>query len=322
VYVALVGVSEYPNLPNSRQLLGPKSDVRELRRFLLAAGVPSTHVSVLADGLPESLQLPTRSAILDLWKQQQAHAQRGDTVLLYFAGHGAQQPQLMRSGFREPDGLDELFLPRDTGRWEDAGVVNAIVDDEIGAHIDRLREDGINVIAWFDSCHAGDSVRNSRNGTYRTRAVPAEDLGVPIGLQQKAIHGNSPTKRALGMSANTKRSHTVRPKPATNGGISERGYLIALYASRPHERTREEVLPIGRGDHREYRGVFTATVLEVLRDDLVTSTSPGRQSLSAQDLIARVKATYLRKMRNNITPYYESDPPEAGQMPLLRLLVR
>lgn len=320
VFASLVGVSEYPSLSEPRQLLGPKADVREMRRFLIEVGIPVEHISVLADGVPESGQLPTRAAILALWRQQHARLRGGDTLLLYFAGHGAQQPQLSGTGYREPDGLDELFLPRDIGRWNANGVANAILDDEIGAHVDHLRDRGINVMAWFDMCHAGDSVRSTRSGQPKIRAVPNEELGVP---PMSSVGRRAPSRL-------NRDAHRLLASPAESGrviadrtmreGAGSRGFLLALYASRSHERTREEVLPSTAGKHREYRGVFTATTLGILHAELNAIRLGAPTSLSARTLMQRLKTSYLKSSGPPVTPYIEASPIQVAAEPLLRLL--
>lgn len=58
---------------------------------------------------------PTRQAILDALHTLSEELQRDDFVYLHFSGHGSQQPQSKGKLSRETDGLDEIFLPTDTG---------------------------------------------------------------------------------------------------------------------------------------------------------------------------------------------------------------
>ena len=53
----------------------------------------------------------SRAALADL----AGKVQRDDFVYLHLSGHGAQQPQAKTGN--ETDGLDEIFLPNDIGKW-------------------------------------------------------------------------------------------------------------------------------------------------------------------------------------------------------------
>ena len=143
-HALLVAVSQYPNLDKDLWLSGPKNDAKLVRNFLLANRLvkfDESNVITLADGVDDA-DLPTlaniRQAVIDLEKNLQS----GDFVYLHFSGHGSQAPALKPD--QELDGLDELFLPADTGAWnKSVGTVeNALVDDEIGSLIDRLRKKG------------------------------------------------------------------------------------------------------------------------------------------------------------------------------------
>ena len=147
-HALLIGVSGYPTLPEQRRLKGPANDVQLLRAALLKIGVPPQQIEVLADTVPGSAGLPTRNAILTSMDRLAQRAKSGDWVVLYFSGHGSQQPQVARAGMVvEPDGLDEIFLPYDVGTWDGGrkAVQGAIVDDEIGQGIAKLTRQQINV---------------------------------------------------------------------------------------------------------------------------------------------------------------------------------
>ena len=116
-HALLVAVSQYPNLDKDLWLSGPKNDAKLVRNFLLANRLvkfDESNVITLADGVDDA-DLPTlaniRQAVIDLEKNLQS----GDFVYLHFSGHGSQAPALKPD--QELDGLDELFLPADTGAW-------------------------------------------------------------------------------------------------------------------------------------------------------------------------------------------------------------
>ena len=166
-YAVLVGVSKYPHLKSHLQLEGPVNDVVLMRQVLREKGFADDHIQVLAEG--DQTRLPTRNNILTTLTRLTEQVQADDFVFLYFSGHGSQQPIASAANkHREPDGLDELFLPRDIGYWQDdVGVVeNAIVDDELNTVITTLRDKGAFTWAVFDSCHSGTMTRGVKKSRH------------------------------------------------------------------------------------------------------------------------------------------------------------
>ena len=235
----LVGVSGYPSLPEARRLRGPRNDVPLMRDALQRAGMPPEGIVLLADGVPGSAGLPTRGAILAALAALAARAEPGDWVVVYFSGHGSQQPQPPvppgSSRYREPDGLDEIFLPYDIGRWDGriGSVQGALVDDEIGVALAAIGVRGARVWAIFDTCHAGDMARawhGAQPGrTYR--AVPPEALGVPLRHPARVTGAGhlAPVAQPSGRRA-------TAATPASAGPV-------LFYASHPDEPAAEEPLP-------------------------------------------------------------------------------
>lgn len=239
----LVGVSTYPLLP-SKSLVGPGNDVLLMAESLARLGFPGDLTVTLSEASGEA-RWPTRANILHQLDQLAGTVDRGDWVLLYFSGHGAQVPQ-QRSGhgYREPDGLDEVFLPRDTARWDPQSrrVDGAILDDEFGVVIEKIRARGVAVWVIFDTCHSGDMMRGPVDVADKQspvqRYVSPADLGIPA-----AEWGKPAVKR--------------RPPPrGARPGLT--GAWVAFFASQPDEPTLEEWLPdpVQPGIKRRY-GLFT-----------------------------------------------------------------
>ena len=117
----LVAVSGYPDA--KMRLEGPANDARLLYEVLIQRGFDRADIRVLADGIgsgdPDGIEVagqPTRQAIVDAFGLLAAASGPGDEVFIAMSGHGTQQPARDRRS--EPDGLDELFLPIDVGRWD------------------------------------------------------------------------------------------------------------------------------------------------------------------------------------------------------------
>lgn len=132
-----------------------------IRDTLGALGI--AEVTILADGV-EGGTLPTRAAILDAFAAMARVSRQGDLVFVSMSGHGTRQPDIDGD---ETDGLDEVFLPSDTGRAEGGArtIPNALVDDEIGAAVLAIRKTGADVFLVMDSCHSGTGLRAASTDT-------------------------------------------------------------------------------------------------------------------------------------------------------------
>jgi len=269
----LVGVSGYPGLSERLRLNrgvdrdprrdGPANDVGLIRELLVQdKGFPSQNVTVLADGI-QGEPKPTRDAILGGLSALAKKSGKGDFVFLFFAGHGSQQPVSQSTeGVSEPDGFDEIFLPYDVSGWNmDAKEVqNAILDDEMGAAITRIRNTGAFVWVVFDSCHSGTMTRGGADDETQTRYVdPIADLGIPVEAQ---------------MAAQAKATETLsRGVPAAEAPIEDAvdlnpgaGGYVGFFAVQSNQQTQQTMLP-RRVKGRKSHGWFTFSIAQVVRQN-------------------------------------------------------
>lgn len=108
-------------------------------------GFNEDHITLLAN------DKATRKAIVDGIKQLTAISQKGDLVVVYYAGHGS---QIRNIASNEADQKDETIVP------SDAYLGSAdIRDKEINELFYRLSEKGVILTAIFDSCHSGSISR-------------------------------------------------------------------------------------------------------------------------------------------------------------------
>jgi hypothetical protein len=294
IHALLVGVSEYPALDQQMWLSGPRNDVALYRDLLLDRGLARQDIIVLADGL-EGAADPGRQAVMDALDALAGKVAAGDFVFMLFAGHGSQQPA--RAGDdAETDGLDEIFLPRDIGRWdgERAAVPNAITDNELGTAIERIRERGAFVWAVFDNCHSGTITRAMPAPGERDRQLKPEALGIDPATLAAA------QARAAG--------ERTRGGPQVERGLFDasavadgRGGFVAFYAAQSQETTPEASLPLYAADARP-RGLFSYTLYQVL------ATHPGA---SYRQTIEQVLQTYQGMGRQQPTPTYEGSSLDA-----------
>lgn len=286
-HALLIGVNDYPNLDERWWLKGPGNDVALVATYLTTeAPVPflPENVTVLSDGV-EGASDPTLAAIRQAFADLTAEVQPGDFVYLHFSGHGSQSPAL--DAATELDGLDEIFLPRDIGKWSDkVGVVeNSLVDDEIGALIDGLRAKGANVWAVFDSCHSGTATRSIEltDDEVLMRQLPPEALGMdPEMVEEVATR-----------SLTTAEDQADAPFD----GAEAEGSFVAFFAAQTNEVTPEKKLPRGKPD-RKPQGVFTFTLMEVLAE------YPGATYAQlGQEVLRRYSVGNLARS----TPLFEGD---------------
>jgi len=293
-YALLVGVSQYPNLDSSMWLDGPHNDVQLFAEFLRGRGVADADLRVLADGVPGAGD-PTKKAILTELDSIAARAQPGDVAFLMFAGHGSQQPAKDDDLRNEPDGLDEIFLARDVGKWdgEIAALPNAITDNELGAAIGRIRDRGAFVWAVFDNCHSGTITRAMPLPGEKDRQVKPEALGIdPKVLAAAAARAQAVGERTRGGSAPLRQA---TPELDRGGGSPTRGGFVAFYAAQSQETTPEASLPMYAPDAVP-RGLFSYTLYQVL------ATHPDATYRQA---IEQVLQTYQGMGRQQPTPTYE-----------------
>jgi len=302
----LVAVSDYPTLAERLQLRGPRNDVRRLNAVLQQRGFSPDHITVLADGVPGAAP-PTYGRIVGALEAMAASARPGDTLFLYMAGHGSQQPAPpgALTSREEPDGLYETFLPADVGRWDGtaATVQNSIADHQIRRYVARMLDQGAFVWAVFDTCHSATLVRDVATSALaddgeeiRYRNVAPSDLGVPDAAMAAAA------------SAATVDAEVV---VRTRGGTS-RGGSVFFYAAQTTERTPELRQPPQHPQSRPY-GLFSFVLTQLLEQ---------AHSVSYRQLAQAVLAQYAALPYARVTPLFTGTALDApllgGRAPAVR----
>ncbi len=142
----IIAVGDYRKV--SPALPGTVQDATNMRAFAMShLGFRRDEVKMLVD------EEATRSNILDTAERVLIGDTRpGETVFLYFSGHGYQQ---FDQNNDEADRLDETLVPYDAFYDEQGTLQNMITDDEIAGLFSRLN--GRRVLFVVDACHAGTS---------------------------------------------------------------------------------------------------------------------------------------------------------------------
>lgn len=299
-HALLIACTAYPNLPPKVSLVGPNHDAALVRDYLTkAAPVPfkPENVTILADDVDGAAGSPTHANILAALKglAENPDLKRDDFVYIHLSGHGAQQPQF-REG-NESDGLDEIFLPADTGKWEDRekGVPNALVDDDIGAALDAIRAKGAFVWVIFDCCHSGTATRAAPVGEdmVAERKVEHRDLGIPD-AEMASAEAASATR---GVGAEQERTTAFSLTAPSAGQSIAKGGLVAFYAAQTIETTPEMPLPKGAEDAVKY-GLFTYTIFSKLAEN---------PNITYRQLGHAVLQQYAADSRQRPTPLFEGE---------------
>ena len=261
-HALLIGVSALALQPRATWLRGPQEDVAALRRVLPGHGFAPQCIQVLADGVPDTLApLPTRAVLLAALDGMAARLAPGDTVLLYWSGHGVRVAGPAKD-MAEPDGRLACLLAHDAARVADAGawpLQGAVADAEVGARIDAWLALGAHVLAVFDTCHAASATRAAQPGV-AWRGLQVADLAPP---------GRAGAAQA-GPARLPERLPAPRPRPE--------GY-VGLFACGELQRT-----PEWRGRDGTVRGLFTAALCAALAPGSVPA---GREALPDYAALAR-----------------------------------
>ncbi len=191
----LVGASDYGADPlGLGDLAGPRNDVLALADVLVERGAKAGDLTILttraemadyrATAALRVAGAPDREAVIAGLMDLIDRARPGDQVVIQLAGHGWRQAERIVGS--EPDGFDEVFLPGGYGGGLEsldpkgvAAVPGAILDDEIGVAVDRLRAKGADVIFIGDFCHSGDSTRARPNLDGKARGRKLEVAEAP-----------------------------------------------------------------------------------------------------------------------------------------------
>ena len=149
-----------------KDLHGAVNDARAIKRTLASVyGLDfdadgSDCASENAQSITLINQCATRKAIFAAWNRQIAASSPGDTLILYFAGHGSRF--IDDQEFRQASGYNGTILPHDARNPKPApGAAEAEIRDvEIKEVIDDATAKGVNVVTIFDSCNSGTITRD------------------------------------------------------------------------------------------------------------------------------------------------------------------
>jgi len=141
-YAIIVGVSDYRNDEDIRDLQYSTVQARQLRDLLIQLGAAtSVNITLLTDSAA------TKAAIQGAFQRVASLDRPTDTVIFYFSGHGGSFPD--RDG-DESDSQDEYICPYETSRTD---MSTRLTDDEFGMLVNQLESRSVAI--FIDACHSG-----------------------------------------------------------------------------------------------------------------------------------------------------------------------
>lgn len=247
-WALLIGINEYPKLPDQYNLQGCLNDVTAIKALLTSPqfAFPPQNILTLTSPAADRSRLATRENILAAFTRHLISNTRvgnGDIIVIYYSGHGSQVPDAEGD---EEDGYDETIVPCDAGpdRSKREDVVD-ITDDEISAMLDQLAARTRNINLIFDSCHSGTVTRalmdaESEDAQGRERYLPPATYPIAQPVRRAAT-------RSMG--------------PSDWMPLSD-GYVL-LSACMAHERAREDRFNFWR---RKQHGIMTYYLMEAMKE--------------------------------------------------------
>jgi uncharacterized caspase-like protein len=165
-YAVVIGVGRYesPSIPALRYSV---ADAEAMQAVLLASGnFKKENVLLLTDRTERKPTLRNIKYALGTFLARAAG--KDDTVIVYFAGHGA--PEVDRRGV-ERDGLAKYLIPSDADP-EDL-FSTALPMDDLQTIFDRIEAE--RVVIFLDACYSG-AAGGRTFAARRTRAGAVDDL--------------------------------------------------------------------------------------------------------------------------------------------------
>ena len=143
IWAVVIGINDYPNV---RQLKFAVNDAKAFYDYLVSRShIPAENVTLLLD--QEATLTRLRSTLGTHLKRK---AGKDDMVIIYFAGHGSTEKDVMSP---DGDGLEKYLLPYDADRRD--FYASALPMREISHIFNRVRSERLVFLA--DSCYSGAS---------------------------------------------------------------------------------------------------------------------------------------------------------------------
>lgn len=237
----IVGNDHYTDITD---LSGAIQDARMMEAYVLKTlRVESGRILTIFDA--------TRNDLLHHLSEHFAQANRGDTLLFFYAGHGASYP-LYNTGITGGAAI-EAICPSNRGPKSDGSVIQDISDRELNAIFSTISHRvGPNITVILDCCHAGGMQRQMTSRF--TREDNDEDVA-----SRRAPPIQHGLKEMLTIAMENKRIEFegyMGLSPLDPNWTADRASHVLIAAAQDFERSIEA----------EKHGLFTHRLLEVIQD--------------------------------------------------------
>ena len=278
----LIGIDAYQAVS---RLNGPVNDANDMAAFLVErAGFRQGDLRMLLDAEATGDNI---LAAIESWLIEGTRP--GDEALLYFSGHGFQQPDVDGD---EPDNLDETLVPVDVHVDEGRRVRGMITDDDIALLLDRLADRRTYVVV--DACHSGTSTRAvDDDESWRYTKTPRLPDGAPLRI------------------AGT-RGVSVTAHRATSIVQSSQSNMVVWTAVRADQKALVDREAVDRAG-----SVFTRRLLAGAKDGMADRDRDGVVTMTElHQYLVQESAIYCERhpgdCRNGLTPQLQASPTQLG----------
>jgi Caspase domain/Domain of unknown function (DUF4384) len=220
----VVGIDDYSSrsIPT---LKGAVADAVDIETALRSAGVTDLTVLKTPNDATRQRFVAAMQRLIDV-------SSAGDLVIISFAGHGSQEPELVKGS--ETDGMDEIFLLSGFAN-SGPGTAERIIDDEMNHWLSQLAKKKVDVLYIADTCHGGGMLRSAdfRAGELSYRFVnismdPQADKLTPISTVSDAELSPEDLPNVTFLAAVNKQSQApevrIAGAPTLRGALS---YAVA-----------------------------------------------------------------------------------------------
>ncbi|KAF8607150.1 hypothetical protein BDV93DRAFT_603802 [Ceratobasidium sp. AG-I] len=243
LFAVIIGIDKYSKI---RPLTGAVADADAVFGLLTAElQVPESHVINLRD------ESASRDAIIQALRSFKGdpRIQRGDPILIYYAGHGGSKKTLDEWKVQCAADKIQVIFPFDYNTMipNSREVVNCIPDRTIAGLLNELAAaKGDNITVIFDCCHSASC---SRDGDRKDRLARSADvdIDVPAGIDTDILPPKCNRELRL------KQTGSRHPEPLLCLDQSSHVFYAACGSD---ENAYEE----------DGRGVFTVALLKTLRE--------------------------------------------------------
>ena len=160
-FVVAIGINQYQD-SNIPALQYAENDARSVANyFIKKVGIPESNVKVL---LGKDATLMNIKRVLGV--EFKKRAQRKDQIVMYFAGHGAPEPE---PNSNNADGLEKYLLPYDANL--DGLYATAFPMRELDYLINRYSSE--RVVLLMDTCFSGQAGSNGRTINFKGMGLRA-----------------------------------------------------------------------------------------------------------------------------------------------------